>query len=138
MISKISLILLSSVLFISQDHAEFSGKLEPDLRADEAGTGMGFLTPVTPAGLAKLKLELDKGDKAFSTHIFWRLKTGNQIQVVMVEPAKGDPYLYIDKNQDGVMSKTESVVFSKIEDDPNNTYDGEIAFDIPLTVGPFK
>jgi thiol-disulfide isomerase/thioredoxin len=138
MTSKILLIFTFAAHFFSQGQAELSGKLEPDLRPDESATGLGWLTPVTPAGLAKLKLELDKGDQAFSTHIYWQLKTGNQIQVVMVEPAKGDPYLYIDKNRDGVMSKTESVVFSKVKDDPNNTYDGEIAFDIPLAVGPFK
>ena len=138
MTSKIFLIFITGVLFFNQEPAELSGKLEPDLRPDESATGMGWLTPVTPAGLAKLKLELDEGDKAFSTNIYRRPKAGYEIHVVMVEPAKGNPYLYIDKNKDGVMSKTESVAFSRVQDDPNNTFDGEVALDIPLTVGPFK
>ncbi|HKO44248.1 MAG TPA: TlpA disulfide reductase family protein [Pyrinomonadaceae bacterium] len=138
MTSKILLIFTTGLLFLYQDHPELSGKLEPDLLPDESATGMGWLKPLTPAALSKLKLELQEGDKAFSTYIYWRLKTGHQIHVVMVEPAKGNPYLYIDKNLDGVMSKTESIVFSKVGDDPNNTFDGEIAFDIPLTIGPFK
>lgn len=138
MISKILLFFIAGVVFISQGQAELSGRLEPDLRPDESATGLGWLTPVTPAGLAKLKLELDEGDKAFSTNIYRRPKAGYEIHVVMVEPAKGAPYLYIDQNRDGAMSKTELIVFSKVADDPNNTYDGEIAFDIPLTAGPFK
>ena len=138
MTSKILLIFIAGVLFFHQDQPELSGRLEPDLRPDESATGMGWLEPVTPAALSKLKLELQEGDKAFSTYIYWRLKTGHQIHVVMVEPAKGNPYLYIDKNLDGVMSNTESIVFSKVGDDQNNTFDGEITFDIPLTIGPFK
>ena len=138
MTSKIFLIFIAGVLFLSQDQAEFSGKLEPDLRPEESGFGMGWLKPVAPAAFAKLKLELQEGDKAFSAYIYRRPKAGYEIHVVMVEPAKGVPFLYIDQNRDGVMSKTESIAFSKVEDDPNNTYDGEIAFDIPLTIGPFK
>ncbi|HET7713799.1 MAG TPA: hypothetical protein VFK94_06130, partial [Patescibacteria group bacterium] len=138
MTSKIFLLFIAGVLFLSQDQAELTGRLEPDLRPDESATGMGWLTPVTPAGLAKLKLELNQGDKAFSTNIFRRPKAGYEIHVVMVESAKGNPYLYTDKNKDGVMSKTESVAFSRVQDDPTNTFDGEVALDIPLTVGPFK
>ena len=138
MISKILLIFTAGVLFLSQNQAELSGKLEPDLRPDQAGFGMGWLNPVTPAARAKLQMELKEGDKAFSAYIYWRPQSGHKIHVVMVEPAKGNPYLYIDRNRDGVMSKDESITFSKVGDDPNNTFDGEITFDIPLAIGPFK
>ena len=138
MINKILLILFASVVFLGQDQPELSGKLEPELRAEESGFGTGLLRPVNPPEAAKLELKLAKGDQAFSTYIYWQIETRSVLYVVMVEPAKGTPYLYIDQNGDGLMSKAESLTFSKVADDPNNTFDGEMAFDIPLTGGPFK
>jgi thiol-disulfide isomerase/thioredoxin len=123
---------------LAQQMLEYVGKLESEL----VPAHHKFVLEMYRAAGSDLKLPtpLSVGDKAFDG-MLGRLPADLVVQVVLVEPSKGTPFVYADVNEDGILSANERFLFSA-ESDPEEAallgVTDQVTLRIRLSTGPYK
>ena len=67
----------------------------------------------------------------------WKI-SDTSVRVLLVEPAVGEAYMFIDSDLDGVFSSGERFDFSSVEGDILPEVDGEIRLDLPAAIAGWK
>jgi thiol-disulfide isomerase/thioredoxin len=110
-----ALLLLLSILVLppglsGQYMARLKGEPVPDLDS----LWPFQLEPAGPEHLAALPSLPGPGDRAFAGTLEVLEGSDLEARVVLVEPAGGEPYLYVDADLDGVLSPTERFAFEEM------------------------
>jgi len=113
---------------------EHIGKLSPELVPAEWAQTEDLL-PATPAERLAIPAQLSAEDKVFMGRMAFPHK--QSLKLALIEPAKGDPYLFADVNLNGVFEPDERFSFGMpkrrtLIDRP------EVILRVPLRVGPYS
>lgn len=112
------------LMFFQGEHA---GRLKPELVPNSTKGQTEPLQPATPQERATLPVSLAPEDRVFTGATFFR-KDGDVV-LALVEPVKGDPYLFADVNQDGSFGPNERFLFEG--------RDRNVVLKLPLSGGPY-
>ena len=118
----------------AQEATEHKGSLNAEIKAGGGMSGYRY-KPASAEDKAKLPSPLAEGDKAFSEELNWQRKKDAGHFSVLVEPASGDPFIYVDMNQDGKLTSSERFSFSPVTSPPGGS---ELLLKFPLENNPFK
>lgn len=138
--------LLPQPLQHAQQQVEYVGQLQPQLEIPPCLIKLECKS-ATIEQKSKLAIPLSVGDKVFVDKLYWPPKQGVAgVQLVLVEPEKEPPFIYVDIDQNGTLSAAERFTFSawrgspfkEIENFPvRELADGKAVVKFPMP-GPYK
>lgn len=119
----------------AQKAVEHTGSLSAEIKID---TGMGGLRYKLASAEEKAKLPEPpgEGDQVYAGKIDWQRKRDAGSLSLLVEPVKGEPFIYVDINQDGTFTSAERFYFSPLADKPGVI--GEVSLKFPMKNSAFK
>lgn len=110
---------------------EYYGKLEAELIPYTKDLDQVVFKPFTDLSKIKFATPLDSGVKVTAGRLYHPPQDKSLILTLLVEPDdEGDPYLYADLDQDGMMTDAERFTLKRGEDD--NPYILETTLKLPL------
>ena len=135
------LVILGTSLLAQQSSpsaVEYTGKLEPELVADETVL-MLQLKAATEEERKKLPGTVKDEDKVFTVQMFSIGRNLPRATIMFIEPTKGDAYLYADIDYSGTFTESERFDFSTPPaKDTAPVTKKETLIKFPLSGGPFK
>lgn len=108
---------------------EHIGRLEPTLFPAESRAYEKTLVPATASERAALPGQLAPTDRVFVGET--TLPKGKRLKLALVEPARGDSYLFADVNLDGRLEPSERFTFA-------GKQPLQMILNVQLPIGPFK
>lgn len=110
---------------------EYYGKLDPELIAHTEDLDQVVFKPINDLSKIKFATPVESGVKITAGRLFHPPQDKSSILTLLVEPDDdGEPYLYADLDQDGVMANNERFELKRGEDD--NPYIWETTLKLPL------
>jgi peroxiredoxin len=104
------------------------GKLSSELVPNRVRGQVETLKDAAPPDRSALPITLSEGDRLFVGATFFR--KDSPVKLMLVEPAKGEPFLFADVNQNGSFESSERFGFQG----PNR----ELVLKLALGTGPFR
>jgi thiol-disulfide isomerase/thioredoxin len=114
--------------------AEHTGRLQPELVPGETAQTLRLL-PATAAERSALPTPLSGQDRVFRGAD--AVNQSTNIQLALVEPAAGDPYLFADVNLNGIFEASERFAFAPPKGKRLLPYP-EVILKVALSAGPYR
>ncbi len=123
--------LMASSTSSAPGDVEYYGKLDTELIPHIEDLDQVVFKPINDLSKIKFATPIESGMKITAGRLFHPPQDKSSILTLLVEPDDdGDPYLYADLDQDGVMANSERFELNRDEDD--NPYIWETTLKLPL------